>query len=79
MIRDTCHPTDPTRSCAARYEAQDRGSFWPSTIGWLWSGSMDVLRPWATCPFCEAPLPVLTPTLLRVMDDPCEDGEGWEG
>ena len=74
MIKDFCSQTDPTKSCMQRYMAQDHGTFWPSRAGWLWSGSKDVLYPWQVCPFCGAPLPVITPTLLAAMDDP-DDGE----
>ena len=67
-----CSSRDPTLSCLARYEAQMRGSFWPSSIGWLWSGSMDVTKRWEVCPWCANPIPELTPAMLRAMDDPSE-------
>lgn len=72
IVIDRCSSKDPTLACLARHEATMRGAFWPSTVGWLWSGSLDVLKPWDTCPWCGNGLPVLTPTMLRAMDDPCE-------
>ena len=74
LVIDKCSPRDPTLSCLQRYEAQMRGSFWPTPAGWLWSGSIDVLKPWVTCPYCGAAIPELTPAMLRAMDDPTEDG-----
>jgi hypothetical protein len=65
-----CSSRDPTLACLKRHEAQERGAFWPSPAGWLWSGSMDVLKKWEVCPWCGSPIPELTPVILRAMDDP---------
>ena len=73
IVIDKCSAIDPTLSCLERYEAQMRGSFWPSPAGWLWSGSTDVLNPWTSCPFCGFKIPALTPAMLRAMDDPGAD------
>ncbi len=74
IVIDRCSSKDPTLACLARHEATMRGAFWPSPVGWLWSGSLDVLKPWDKCPWCGSGLPVLTPIMLKAMDDPGEEG-----
>ena len=75
IVINKCSSRDPTLACLARHEAQERGSFWPSPAGWLWSGSMDVTKRWDVCPWCGSGLPELTPAVLRAMDDPGYDEE----
>ena len=77
IVINKCSSRDPTLACLKRHEAQERGAFWPSPAGWLWSGSMNVTKRWDICPWCGNPIPELTPAILRAMDDPgLEDDDG---
>lgn len=72
---DVCDPIDPTYACSDRHDATLDRTFWPSKLGWIWSDDSNGLSVVRDCPWCQGPLPLLTPEILAAMDDPGADDE----